>query len=1603
MANTYTVGPSGSGAARTVDGVNDQGEINAALQDAAANPGSTVYLEGPHTYDIYSTNVKIGSNTKLTGDSTACLKLHNNVGWASMLPIIGQIGGSGTATHDVEIFGFEIDANRWNQPEDEGDAFHNCIGITASASNFARNISVHNMKLHDSLGDGFRTTYGENISFFNNDVDVMGHEGSFFIEVVGGEVYGNDVVQKCNSAFRTDNSQNIKIHHNTIHKYNSSLANGNGAIQIGNEPASYGHARLTQNIDIFENKIYDGAGAGILLMDAMGTAGTTAQTVHIYNNTLTGCGWMRNIKYNGGVSVWKWGNGLTIENNTIDGCYNAGIVVHGAIASGCTMQVNNNNILNTKNTLATDPTRMLSVSGYGILNVVPSQITVTAEKNYITGNVTGNCYQVTPISISSVINGDYTSGSTPSRYIPPIRIIQEELTDYYIPGEPKYGYINGIPFFWQEKDADGGKSVGQRKPPGFVGENLTDFSFKGGELVLDCYAFDMEDLYAAIAAFYDTSRGRAVLELGGPYKNKQVTGLTVDHSSKLRITEDIPEDAHPYSIHFLMDKPFLESTTKRVRGRHVYGSTKWSSDDTYAGNLLKNASFESWAQNNEMTWQTEASVADNEWRCVRWTPELRQYCAIAATGTADKKIMIKNPGENWRLPTGLLSLSNRNNNWRGLVWCAEWGIWVASAASGTTGYMCAKSSDGDSWTAVATPAGADGNAWGYALWIPPNETLTTGRVILFAYSGTNRIMYSDDQCATWAQIASPLESNNWLSAAYSPELQRIVVVAYGGSSTQRVMTSDNFGATWTAQDSPAKKWTSIVWAGALSSFVAASEDGGPQQVMSSPTGLGGSWTLQNTPVRGSIVHPGTGTDVSTATSTTPEGHVYSSGVTAYSSQYPGGPTLTINALSNGHIWRIDRVFCQLRTAQAGQTAWLKITAQTATKPETTLAEWPSTSTSYEQKTLDVIFESAANEAVTIKCYIKTYNSSYKAYTTLIGYTVTEFDGSGGSTIEYTYHQWRELNWSPEHMMLVAISQTGDGNGVMRSTDIANWVLGSVPADNAWVSICNAPYLNEFMAVATSGNGNGVMSSNDYGRIRAPTGWTLETEGQARTDTTAHDGFYALEITGDGVTEDRGRTVQFVKFDPGVSYVLSAWGGASGLTSGKLSVDIFSGNSIITQLLWDADGEYNQKQNTVRFDTAPTDAYIRVHGIGTLNSGAKVFCDDVLLCRASDFELGTTGSDIITYGKMDVVPDVEVAAISSSTGTGETAGQTKTYVSPNTNSEYSTSYSVEFSVTLPALTDGKKYRIDQVSCGLATANVSGLTAYMKVTIQAASINRGAETQLVAWTSTTRLSNYAKKIFNTEMYSGANEAVTLKFYMKTSGKAGRAYADNISYVYTEIIPSVTSSAIRIYNTADTLTVMECCNELRPGCRIAINADGTGNYQYSENFADQTYEFTVTDSAGTTYYDDQKMLLIGATGYLVFKFDTKDPISGVPYIVLNVVSGSPQIYIAADSNGSPGPWKAIDGNASTQLENAQAYRLLNSDGNLVLNSLTKFHLKIASDGTNLLRINSIFMHADIVTIDVERPKIYKGMVNTFGAVVDGTSSAIVTLKYRDANMLV
>jgi hypothetical protein len=75
-------------------------------------------------------------------------------------------------------------------------------------------------------------------------------------------------------------------------------------------------------------------------------------------------------------------------------------------------------------------------------------------------------------------------------------------------------------------------------------------------------------------------------------------------------------------------------------------------------------------------------------------------------------------------------------------------------------------------------------------------------------------------------------------------------------------------------------------------------------------------------------------------------------------------------------------------------------------------------------------------------------------------------------------QWWSLAWAPELTLFAAVANTGTGNRVMTSPDGINWTSRTSPADNSWESICWSPQLRLFCAVATSGTGNRVMTSPD---------------------------------------------------------------------------------------------------------------------------------------------------------------------------------------------------------------------------------------------------------------------------------------------------------------------------------------------------------------------------------------------------------------------------------------------------------------------------------------------------------------------------------------------
>ncbi|MFA6768894.1 MAG: right-handed parallel beta-helix repeat-containing protein, partial [Parabacteroides sp.] len=591
---TRYIGWSSGDSTYVCDGTADNIQINQALAWAAANPGNTVYLRGPYTYDIQET-LRIGSSTVFTGDSTAVLRLNDSCAWYSMVPVIGQYGGTGTVTTGVEIYGFEIDCNESTLygvgGRIHGKGYYNAIYIVGQSTSHASDIHVHNMKIHDSLGDGVRVSYGINIRVHDCDLWNLEHCSVFCIDSTEINVYGNEIQTITCSGVRLDNCQDWSVNNNTIVDWTgTSNAPKLGAhgVQFGNEPASYNHTTLTKNGKIYDNTIDVGA-CGIQIEDYLKTAGTTAQNVEIRNNIISG-GSTNWASYFAGISIYSWGNGLTISKNTITGSARAGIFISGAITTGVSATVSSNNIINTVKAGAD--------GGYGIWNKVPTKFTIIASGNYSTNNIAGNYKNVTPSSESSSYIDDAIPGGAPdvddpdtpdtpdypdnSIYVPATSNIIDD--DDYITvtrdEDDLSAYINNVPLNIQKYSCSGGKVIGESKSPSVAGSNLADLNFEGSNLTLGCLAFDMDELHNVMASFYKI--GRCVLELGGPHTGYFVTGTGSAHRPSFDVAQgDIPEGAYDFTVDFKCEDPYKKKIEKRVRGRYIYNSMQFSSDDIY--------------------------------------------------------------------------------------------------------------------------------------------------------------------------------------------------------------------------------------------------------------------------------------------------------------------------------------------------------------------------------------------------------------------------------------------------------------------------------------------------------------------------------------------------------------------------------------------------------------------------------------------------------------------------------------------------------------------------------------------------------------------------------------------------------------------------------------------------------------------------------------------------------------------------------------------------------------------------------------------------------------------------------------------------------------
>jgi hypothetical protein len=383
LSSAATIYVAGDGSGNyNCDGTNDHIEINKALADVKNMGGGTVYLKGPNTYWIAGTLV-IGANTKLTGDSTAKIKLVPKAGWSSGVPMIrGETGAN-----NIVITGFTIDGNSENQGVSFGRGYYNLINFENS-----NNIEVSRMRLEWGCNDGVQIRRGSNIVLTNNDVYKMGHDAFYMLYCNKGEVAYNTVFTRTNSACRLSGGiSDFKVHDNIFYSSAGSDSSTGPAIEIDKTGSST--TLSFDNIEIYNNRIHTMKGSGIWMFAAYSDNVIRAKNVHIHHNIFTNVGQhASNTGYtNAGITMQNFDNTI-IENNVFDNCGHAAIkwyVWSGYVAqqnAKFTTYVRNNIIMNNAGTSS------VTGSGVGIWNTQPSYATFIVQNNNFYNNKNGNTY-----------------------------------------------------------------------------------------------------------------------------------------------------------------------------------------------------------------------------------------------------------------------------------------------------------------------------------------------------------------------------------------------------------------------------------------------------------------------------------------------------------------------------------------------------------------------------------------------------------------------------------------------------------------------------------------------------------------------------------------------------------------------------------------------------------------------------------------------------------------------------------------------------------------------------------------------------------------------------------------------------------------------------------------------------------------------------------------------------------------------------------------------------------------------------------------------------------------------------------------------------------
>ena len=233
------------------DGKDDHVQINQALESAANNPGTTVHLKGPFTYDI-GDSLRIGSNTILEGESGATIKL------AKGLPVWGGRGSSisaekamlmirGSSATDVTIRNLNVDGSQSD--------YYPHITLGWSSYNMAtligcNGLTIRNVTFKNGCNDAMLMSKCSNVMIDTVTVNKCGHDGVYAYNINGITVKNSKFINRTNSSCR-------------FYTVTDGVFANNDCTTSGGGYAGLELEGTVKNIEVYDNNFHGLAGPAI--------------------------------------------------------------------------------------------------------------------------------------------------------------------------------------------------------------------------------------------------------------------------------------------------------------------------------------------------------------------------------------------------------------------------------------------------------------------------------------------------------------------------------------------------------------------------------------------------------------------------------------------------------------------------------------------------------------------------------------------------------------------------------------------------------------------------------------------------------------------------------------------------------------------------------------------------------------------------------------------------------------------------------------------------------------------------------------------------------------------------------------------------------------------------------------------------------------------------------------------------------------------------------------------------------------------------------------------------------------------------------------------